>query len=239
MPATVLLIHGAFADGSSWNKVIANLRRDGVTARTVANPLRGLSHDGEYVASVVAQTEGDVILVGHSYGGPVITHAASSAENVKALVFISAFGLDEGQSAQSATAAFTPSPLIAALRPWSYPGSDVPELTIDVDHYRDVFAHDVTDEEAASGAANQRPASAAALAEPLAVAPAWRHLPTWWAIATADRSIDPDYQRAMAAQIGATTTEIDGGSHSIAVSRSDEVTEVILAAVQATVGAAA
>jgi pimeloyl-ACP methyl ester carboxylesterase len=237
MAPTVLLVHGAFADGSAWNKVIADLRRSGITARTVANPLRGLAHDGAYVASVVAQTEGDVVLVGHSYGGPVITHAASKAENVKALVFVAAFGLDEGESAQTATADFTPSPLIEALRPWSHPGSDVPELTIEVDRYRDVFAADVTDEEAAAGAANQRPASASALAEPLAVEPAWRRLPTWWAVPTADRSIDPGYQRATAARIGATTTEIEGGSHSIAISRADEVTAVILAAVRATDGA--
>jgi pimeloyl-ACP methyl ester carboxylesterase len=234
MPLTVLLVHGAFVDGSAWTKVIARLQRDGVTTRTVANPLRSLSGDGDYVAGVTAQTEGDVVLVGHSYGGPVITHAASVAQNVKALVLVAAFGLDRGDSALAAPADFPPSLLGDALRPWRYPGSDAPEFTIDVDRYREVFAADVTDEEAAVGAANQRPASGIAFNEPLAVEPAWRRLPTWWVIPTRDNAINPDYQRATATKIGATTTEIEGGSHSVAMSRPDEVTDVILAAVRAT-----
>ncbi|MFD6285796.1 alpha/beta fold hydrolase [Streptomyces sp. NPDC060205] len=232
MSATVLLVHGAFADGSSWNKVIAHLREAGITARAVPNPLRGLTADGEYVASVVAQTKGDVVLVGHSYGGPVITYAGSKADNVKGLVFVAAFGLDKGQSAQTATEGYPEPELISALRPWSYPGSEVPELTIDVQKYRSVFAADVTDEEAAAGATNQRPASGLALGEPLSVEPAWKRLPSWWLVAGADHAINPDYQRATAKNIGATVTEVEGGSHSIAVSRSGEVAEVIIAAVR-------
>ncbi|MGW3108307.1 alpha/beta fold hydrolase [Streptomyces sp. NPDC001100] len=232
MSATVLLVHGAFADGSSWNKVIAHLRKAGITARAIPNQLRGLTADGEYVASVVAQTEGDVVLVGHSYGGPVITYAGSTADNVKGLVFVAAFGLDKGQSAQEATGGYPEPELVSALQPWSYPGSDVPELTIQVDKYRSVFAADVTDEEAAAGAANQRPASAVALGEPLSVEPAWKRVPSWWVVAGADNSINPDYQRATAEAIGATVTELEGGSHSIAVSRSREVADVIIEAVR-------
>ncbi|MEV5492616.1 alpha/beta hydrolase [Streptomyces bobili] len=232
MSATVLLVHGAFADGSSWNKVIAHLRDAGITARAVPNQLRGLTADGEYVASVVAQTEGDVVLVGHSYGGPVITYAGSTADNVKGLVFVAAFGLDKGQSAQEATGGYPAPALVSALQPWSYPGSDLPELTIQVDKYRSVFAADVTDEEAAAGAANQRPASALALGEPLSVEPAWKRVPSWWVVAGSDNSINPDYQRATAEAIGATVTDLEGGSHSIAVSRSREVADVIIEAVR-------
>jgi len=231
MTATVLLIHGAFADGSSWNKVIARLKEAGIAARTVANPLRGLSVDGEYVASVVAQTEGDVVLVGHSYGGPVITYAGSAADNVKALVFVAAFGLDKGESAQDSGASFPEPELLSALQTWNFPGSDLPDLSIVQDKYRRVFAADVTDEEAASGATNQRPVSALGLGEPLAVEPAWKRVPTWWVIGSEDHAINPDYQRATAKKIGATVTELEGGSHSIAVSRSAEVATAIIEAV--------
>jgi len=233
MSTTVLLVHGAFADGSAWNNVIARLQAAGVTAKAVANPLRGLSNDGEYVKSVVAQTEGDVVLVGHSYGGPVITYAGSDAENVKSLVFVAAFGLDKGENAQNSGADFPESPLIGALRPWTVPGTDVPDLSIAIEEYHRVFAADVPEADAVLGAATQRPVSAAGLGEPLAVEPAWKRVPTWWVIGTDDRAINPDYQRAIAKKIGATVTELDGGSHSIAISRSEEVADVILEAVRA------
>lgn len=233
MTSTVLLVHGAFADGSSWNKVIQRLKAKGVTAIAVANPLRGLTSDGEYVASVIAQTAGDVILVGHSYGGPVITYAGSAAKNVKALVFVGAFGIDQGESAQSSSEGFNAPPLLSALETKTAPGSDLPDLSIQVARYREVFAGDVTDEEAAAGSTNQRPVSALGLGEPLSVSPAWKNVPSWWVLGTADKASDPDYQRASAAKVGATLTELEGGSHSIAVSRPDEVAAVILDAVNA------
>jgi pimeloyl-ACP methyl ester carboxylesterase len=232
MSATVLLVHGAFADGSSWNKVIAHLRDAGICARTVPNQLRGLAADGEYVASAAAQTEGDVVLVGHSYGGPVVTYAASSAENVKALVLVAAFALDRGENAQDAPIAYPATELLGALESWSYPGSDVPEFTLQAVKYRSVFAADVTDEEAAAGAANQRPVSALAFSEALSVEPAWKRVPTWWVVPGADNAINPDYQQETAERIGAKTTVLEGGSHSIAVSRSREVADVIAEAVR-------
>jgi pimeloyl-ACP methyl ester carboxylesterase len=232
MPTTVLLVHGAFADGSSWNRVIARLQSAGVAARAVANPLRGLTSDGDYVAGVVAQTTGDVVLVGHSYGGAVATYAGSKAANVKALVLVGAFGLDQGENAQNAAAGYPEPALVAALQPWTYPGSELPEFTIQPDRYQQVFAADVADDEAALGALTQRPVAALGLGEPLGVVPAWRKVPTWWAFGTADNAINPDYQRDTAKKIGATTVEIDGGSHSIAVSRPDEVAAAILDAVR-------
>ena len=232
MTATVLLVHGAFADGSSWNRVIARLQQEGISARAVANPLRGLTVDGEYVASAAAQTEGDVVLVGHSYGGAVATYAGSVAPNAKALVFVAAFGLDQGENAQNSGSAYPAPPLTSALQPWTYPGSDLPEFTIQVEKYQEVFAADVDDAEAAIGALTQRPAAALGLGEPLAVSPAWRKIPSWWVFGTADNAINPDYQRDTAKQIGASIVELEGGSHSIAVSRADEVAAVIIDAVR-------
>lgn len=233
MSLTVLLVHGAFADGSSWTPVLKHLIAAGVTARAVVNPLRGLSADGEYVKSQVAQTEGDVLLVGHSYGGPVITYAGSGSPNVKGLVYVASFGLEQGVSVQDSTKDFPVSELNQSLQPWAYPGSDLPELTIAVDKYHSAFGADLPDEEAAVGALNQRPASALAFGEPLAVEPAWKNVPSWWALSTADNAINPDYQRHAAQTLGATVTEVEGGSHSIAVTRSREVADVILAAVKA------
>ncbi len=229
---TVVLIHGAFADGSSWNNVITHLQQEGIRARTEPNPLRGLTADGEYIASVLAQTKDDVVLVGHSYGGAVATYAASAAANVKALVLVGAFGLDQGESAQTSTSSYPEPELISALRPWNYPGSDLPEFTIDAGRYRSVFAGDLPEDQAALGAVNQRPVAALALGEPLAVEPAWRRIPSWWVFGTADNAINPDYQRDTAKKIGATATEIEGGSHSIAVSRPGDVAAVITAAVR-------
>jgi pimeloyl-ACP methyl ester carboxylesterase len=232
MSPTVLLIHGAFADGSSWSRVIPRLHSAGVTVRAVANPLRGLTLDGEYVASVIAQTDGDVVLVGHSYGGAVATYAGSQAANVKAFVLVGAFGLDQGESAQSATAGYPDPALLSALQPWTFPGSEIPEFTIQTDKYPEVFCADLPAEEAALGALNQRAVSAVALGEPLAVQPTWRKVPTWWVFGSADHAIDPGFQRDTANKIGATTVEIEGGSHGIAQSRADEVTAVILEAVR-------
>ena len=130
MAMTVLLVHGAFADGSSWNGVIERLQAAGVKARTIPNPLRGLTSDGEYVKSVVSQTDGDVVLVGHSYGGPVATYAGSGQTNVKAIVFVSAFGIDKGETAGESAKNYPKPALSDALQPWTYPGSETPELSM-------------------------------------------------------------------------------------------------------------
>ncbi|NUT50052.1 MAG: alpha/beta hydrolase [Saccharothrix sp.] len=229
---TVVLVHGAFADGSSWAGVIDRLRERGVEALAVANPLRGLSHDGDYVASVVNQVDGPVVLVGHSYGGPVITHAATKTPNVKALVYVAAFGIDKGESALSSVADFPPVELGTALVPQQFPegeSSDT-ELTIRRDAFASVFAADLPTEVTDTAAVSQRPIAARALGEPLSVEPAWKSLPSWFVVATADNAIHPDSQRAAADRLGATTVEVEA-SHAIALSRPDEVTEAILAAV--------
>lgn len=137
--------------------MIARLQREGIAARAVANPLRGLTADADYIASIVAQTAGDVVLVGHSYGGAVATYAGSNTAKVKALVFVGAFALDTGESVQSATSGYPDSELASALQPWTYPGGELPEFTIESDKYRRVLAADVSDEEAAQGVVIEEP----------------------------------------------------------------------------------
>ncbi|QFZ19026.1 alpha/beta fold hydrolase [Saccharothrix syringae] len=232
---TVVLVHGAFADGSSWARVIDRLRAHGVDALAVSNPLRGLAHDGDYVASVVDQLDGPVVLVGHSYGGPVITHAATRAPNAKALVYVASFGIDKGESALGSVEGFPPVELNTSLVQHRFPdgqGTDV-ELTIRRDAFPGVFAADLPADFTATAAVSQRPVAARALTEPLSVEPAWRTLPSWFLVATADNAIHPDSQRAAAERLGATAVEVDG-SHAVAVSRPDEVADLILAAVRAT-----
>ena len=232
---TVVLVHGAFADASSWSAVMARLQKAEVTARAIVNPLRGLTADGEYVASVLAQTDDPVVLVGHSYGGPVITYASSDADNVMALVYVASFGLDEGVSTNGSVEGFPPSDLPPSLRPLSYPNdSEVgTEYYIDPELFPTVFAADLPADEAKILAYSQRPASGIGFGEPLAVTPGWKKAPSWFVVAGADRAINPDSERAAAQRMAATMSEIDGGSHAIALSQPDEVTAVIFDALHA------
>ncbi|MEU4448962.1 alpha/beta hydrolase [Actinosynnema sp. NPDC050801] len=231
---TVVLVHGAFADASSWAQVIDRLRARGVDALAVGNPLRGLAHDGDYVASIASQVDGPVVLVGHSYGGPVITHAAAKTPNAKALVYVAAFGIDKGQSALSSVESFPPVELNTSLVPQQFADGEgtETEFTIRRDAFPSVFAADLLAEVTATAAVSQRPIAARALGEPLSVEPGWKSLPSWFVVATADNAIHPDSQRAAADRLGATTVEVEA-SHAIALSRPTEVADLILAAVTA------
>jgi pimeloyl-ACP methyl ester carboxylesterase len=231
MPAaTVVLVHGAFADASGWGPIVGRLQAAGVDAQAIVNPLRGLTADGEHVAGALGQIDGPIVLVGHSYGGPVITYAGAKATNVKALVYVASFGLDEGVSTLGSVEGFPPSDLGPALVPRTYPkadGTTGTELYIKEDLYPAVFAGDLPLEQARVLAASQRPAADVGFSEPLAVAPGWKTIPSWFVVAGADRTINPDSERAAAQRMGATMVEIEGGSHSIAISQPDRVTEVI------------
>ena len=235
---TVILVHGAFADASSWAGVLGRLQAAGIEAEAIPNPLRGLAFDGEYVAGVLGQIEGPVVLVGHSYGGAVMTHASSKATNVRALVYVASFGLDEGVSANRSVADFAPPELASSVEVRTFPNGDEPglEALIQPDKFHSAFCADVPADEAALFGASQRPVAVSALDEPLAVEPGWKTIPSWFVIAGADHSINPDSQRAAAARMGATTVEIEGGSHSIAVSQADRVTAVVLDAVASVAG---
>jgi pimeloyl-ACP methyl ester carboxylesterase len=231
---TVVLVHGAFADASSWNGVIERLQARGVPVTAPANPLRGIASDSAYTASVFDQIPGPVLAVGHSYGGAVITNAATMATNVVGLVYVAAFAPDEGEMLGDVEAGSKDSVLGSALVPRSYPSADggpATEFYIDPAKARDAFAGDLTDQQAALIAATQRPVADAAFSEPNGP-PAWKHLPSWAVVATGDRAAGTDVVRSMAERAGAKITEVEG-SHVIMVSQPQTVTEVILEAVGA------
>jgi pimeloyl-ACP methyl ester carboxylesterase len=232
--ATVVLVHGAFADASSWNGVITRLQDEGVPVTAPANPLRGIAADAAYLASVLAQIEGPVLAVGHSYGGAVITNAATNAKNVVGLVYVAAFAPDEGETLGAVEAGSKDSVLNSALLNRAYPtagGGSATESYIDPAKAREAFAGDLSDEQAALIAATQRPVSEFAFSEPNGP-PAWKHLPSWAVVATGDKAAGTDVVRSMAERAGAKITEVEG-SHVIMVSQPEAVTKVILDAVAA------
>jgi pimeloyl-ACP methyl ester carboxylesterase len=233
-PATVVLVHGAFADASSWNGVIARLQTKGVPVTAPANPLRGIAADSAYIAAVLEQIEGPVVAVGHSYGGAMITNAATDAKHVVGLVYVAAFAPEEGETLGAAEASSQDSVLNSALVPRQYPtanGGSATEFYIDPAKARDAFAADLSDQQAALIAATQRPVSELAFSVPSGP-PAWKDRPSWAVVATGDRAAGTDVTRSMAERAGATITEVDG-SHVIMVSQPEAVTDVILEAVAA------
>jgi pimeloyl-ACP methyl ester carboxylesterase len=232
---TVVLVHGAFADSSSWNGVVERLQAAGVQVAAPPNPLRGIAHDSAYVESFIRQIPGPVLAVGHSYGGAVISNAATGAENVVGLVFVAAFAPDEGERLGEATSTSKDAVLGTALVPLQYPtgndGDTAVEFAIDPDKFHEVFAADLPAEQAAVMAATQRPVAELAFSEPSGT-PAWKSLPSWTVLASPDLAAGTDLVRSMAERAGATITEVEG-SHVIMVSRPDVVADVILTAAAA------
>jgi pimeloyl-ACP methyl ester carboxylesterase len=224
---TVALVHGAFADSSSWTGVIERLQRKGVQVTAIANPLRGISIDSAYVASALGQIPGPVLAVGHSYGGAVISNAATGLSNVVGLVFVAAFAPDEGERLLDVEGTSKDSVLTSALVPLQYPteGGTATEFSIDAAKARDAFAGDLSDAQAALVAAIQRPAADLAFTEPSG-APAWKSLPSWAVVATGDKAAGTDVVRSHAQRAGAQITEAEG-SHVIMISQPQVVTEVI------------
>jgi pimeloyl-ACP methyl ester carboxylesterase len=230
---TVVLVHGGFADASYWTPVVQELQADGVPVLAPPNPLRGLAGDAEYIASFVNQIDGPTLLVGHSYGGAVISVAGAAAANTVGLVYVAAFILDEGESFAEVFAGFPPTPLLAAVRPGHYPlpgGATAVELSIAPELYRSAFAADLPSEVTEVLAVMQRPF--AAIFEDRAQVAAWKTLPSWAAVATADNAIHPDAERHMAHRAGAETIEVEA-SHSIALSQPKAVADLIRTAVKA------
>jgi pimeloyl-ACP methyl ester carboxylesterase len=231
---TVVLVHGGFADSSYWVPVIEDLQAHNVPVLAPANPLRGLAHDAEYLASFVNQIDGPVLLVGHSYGGAVISVAGASTPNAVGLVYVAAFALDEGEAFSEIFAQFGETPILGAVRPSEYPvddGQTATELTIAPELYREAFAGDLSEDEVRVLAARQRPF--AAIFEERAEAAAWKSLPSWFIVATSDNAIPPDGERHMATRMGAQTIEVDA-SHSVALSQPKAVAELIRSAVEVT-----
>jgi pimeloyl-ACP methyl ester carboxylesterase len=239
---TIALVHGAFAESASWNGVMERLQARGLDTVAIGNPLRSLSTDGAYVRDVIDGLGKPVVLVGHSYGGMVITQAAAGSELVQALVYVAAFTPDTGESAFALSTKFPGSSLGDALG--AYPVSDGGnDLFIRPDVFHSQFCADVSDAEAALMAATQRPATDTALYEELPTdAPAWKDHPAWVVYGELDRNIPAELVRFMAERAGAKSAqEITGGSHAIAVSQPDVVVATIMQAVDAVspVGASA
>ena len=229
---TVVLVHGAFADASSWNGVVELLQAKGLKVTAPANPLRGIAIDSAYIAGVLDQVRGPILAVGHSYGGAVLTNAATKAENVLGLVYVAAFAPDEGEVLGEVTGGSKDSVLDTALVPMHYPSGDggesAVEFAIDPAKFHDAFAADLPAEQTAVLAATQRPVAEAAFSEPSGP-PAWRRLPSWAAVASSDTAAGTDVIRSMAERAGATITELEG-SHVIMISQPQAVTDVILEA---------
>jgi len=232
-PLTIVLVHGAFADSSSWDGVIERLQTAGIRVTAAPNPLRGISYDAAYVASFMKQIDGPVLAVGHSYGGAVISNAATGLDNVVGLVFVAAFAPDDGERLGEVTAGSRDSVLGTAQVALQYPASDgtATEFAIDPAKLHDVFAADLSAQQAAVMAATQRPVSELAFTEPSGP-PAWKSLPSWTVLASPDKAAGTDVVRSMAERAGATITEVEG-SHVIMISRPDVVADVITTAAAA------
>ncbi|MET8956864.1 alpha/beta fold hydrolase [Streptomyces sp. NPDC004393] len=225
---TVVLVHGAFVDGSSWNGVIKLLQRDGYPVAAPANPLRGLASDAEYLKSYLASVKGPIVLVGHSYGGSVISQAAAGNHNVKALVYIAAFAQDKGETVTELNSKFPATELGTALNPVPFPlpgGGTGTDLYVKTDKFHDVFAADAPKSVTDLAAVTQRPVSASVFDEKPTEA-AWKTIPCWDLITTQDKAINPDEQRFMAKRAHAHTMEVNS-SHAAPVSHPGAVTRII------------
>lgn len=226
---TIVLEHGAFADAASWDGVVTRLQRAGYPVVSAANPLRGPATDAAYLRSVVDHIDGPVVLVGHSYGGTVISQAAAGLEDkVKALVYIVAFLPDTGESSLGLTNKFPGSTLGQVIESVNYTlpdGGQGTDVYIKADKFRGQFAADVPAPKARLMAAGQRPIAAAALEEKSTQA-AWKTIPSWSLVTTEDLNIPVAAQRYMSDRAGAHTTVVDA-SHAVAVSHPDAVARII------------
>jgi pimeloyl-ACP methyl ester carboxylesterase len=226
---TVVLVHGAFADAGSWAPVTERLIAAGVPVTAIVNPLRGVAADAAYVASFINQIDGPVLAVGHSYGGAIITNAVPHTTNVVGLVYVAAFAPDEGETLAGIVARSKDSILNSAVREYQYPTGEgdetATELIIDPAKFREVFTADLPQLQSDVYALSQRPIAASAFGEQTTKV-AWKDLPTWAAVGTADLAAGSDVVRSMAQRADATITEITG-SHVIMISQPDAVTQVI------------
>ena len=229
---TIVLVHGAFAESSSWDAVIPRLSAKGYNVVAVANPLRGLKSDADYVASVLATIKEPVVLVGHSYGGSVITNAANGQANVKALVYIDGYAPDAGESAASLSTQFPGGTLGSALAPPVALADGGKDLYIQQEKFRAQFAADVPEAETKLMFATQRPVTEAALNETSGT-PAWKTIPSWFIYGSLDKNITPEALVFMAKRAGSKeTVEVKGGSHVVMVSKPEEVAKLIERAAQ-------
>ncbi|HWV84575.1 MAG TPA: alpha/beta hydrolase [Capillimicrobium sp.] len=227
MAPTVLLVHGAFAENSSWDGVVDSLQEQGLDVVAASNPLRGLAGDAAAISDLVASISGPVILVGHSYGGMVATNVRADAGKIAGVVYVAAFAPDAGESAFSLAGLFPGSTLGDALRP--VPRSDgTTDLYIDPQTFHDQFAADLPREQAQRMAVTQRPVTQEALLEPSGDLPLWREVPSWFLFGELDRNIPAALEHHMAERCRARRTiEVPGGSHAVGVSHARAVAHLV------------
>ena len=228
---TVVLVHGAFTDASGFRSVIRELQSAGYPVVAPPNPLRGLAFDAATIAAHVGAIDGPVVLVGHSYGGAVITQASAELDNVAGLVYLAAFGLDVGESCASVQQPFPPSLLANTSYPAAFdaPGAPRgPDLYINRERFRETFCADAPVDTAEVMFATQRPLSLAALTENVTAA-GWKTKPSWYLVSENDYAISPDAERFMAERMGATTKSL-AGSHTVFVTQPVAVAEFIVEA---------
>lgn len=224
---TIVLVHGAFADASSWNGVIRHLEEDGYPVVAVANPLRSVEGDAAYLAGIVASIKNSVVLVGHSYGGTVISEAAASAGNVESLVYVAAFAPDVGETAASLSSQFPGSTLGSALGTPIDLGNGASDLYILQDKFYQQFAADLDETEAKLMAVGQRPVTVTALNESVTKA-AWKTVPSWFIYGDADKNIPPKALGWMADRANSKETVIvKGASHVVMTSHPAAVAKII------------
>jgi pimeloyl-ACP methyl ester carboxylesterase len=229
MRPTIVLVHGAFADSSSWDQVIDVLLDAGHPVVAVANPLRGLAADAACVSDHLRSIEGPVVLVGHSYGGAVITNVDPEAAEILGLVYVAAFAPLPGDSCFELSAVFPGSTLGDALQAVSRSDGTTTDLLIVRERFHEQFAADVPAPRAARMAATQRPVSQEALVEPSGERSLWQQLPSWFVFGEEDRNIPKAVQHYMAERARAhRTIEIPGASHAVAVAHPGTTAGLIL-----------
>ena len=228
---TIVLVHGAFADASGFRGLSDRLTSAGLRVIAPPNPLRGLTGgDGEYLKGVVAEIDGPVLLVGHSYGGSVIT-AAGTADNVTGLVYLAGFAPDEGENLTDLQAKFPEPGIVPFIVQHTLPDGGA-EFALTLEGFPASFCADLPEADGAFLAITQRPLAGVALTE-AAPRPAWRSKPSWGVLPTVDRVIDPGVHRFSYDRAGATVTEVEGASHAVMISHPDEVAQVVLVASRA------
>ena len=230
MAPTIVLVHGAFAESASWDRVIRELENAGHDVIAAANPLRGLASDAQSVTDLVSSIDGPVVLVGHSYGGMVITNVDGKAADITGLVYVAAFAPETGESAFSLAQRFLGSTLGDSLRP-VHRSNGTTDLYIDRGIFHEQFCADVPEPEAARMAATQRPVTLEALQAPSGERSLWKDVPSWYLVAEQDRNIPGELQHFMAHRAGARrAVELPTASHAAAVSHPDATARLILEA---------
>jgi pimeloyl-ACP methyl ester carboxylesterase len=230
MRSTIVLVHGAFAESSSWDRVIESVSLAGLPVVAAANPLRGLASDAAAVSDLVSTIDGPVLLVGHSYGGAVITNVDAGAGDITGLVYVAAFAPDHGETAFSLSGMFPGSTLGDAVQPTAR-ADGTTDLTIVPDRFHEQFCADLPASQAALMAVTQRPVTQEALLEPSGESPLWKDRPSWFVFGEEDRNIPAQLEHFMARRAHAhRMIEIPGASHAVSVAHPQATARLILEA---------